>query len=138
MSYVIIGDKVYSSDDIFKGIKKEFEFKEIKDLTAGSKRDDTFVFQITLDAKSIKLEILEEMDAENMEEDELVEELLSSSDEQVMMIEDVIPEGFIGYAYTYKYDNDMELLKSIFVAVDEKLGESKLREIAGRILKSLD
>ncbi|QUH25393.1 hypothetical protein [Serpentinicella alkaliphila] len=138
MSFVMVGDTVYDSKEILKDIKNEFEFQEIKDLTSSSKRDDTLVYQIYLDANVLKDEIESDMDVEGIDDSELVEELLTSCDEQIMLIEDFIPEDFIGYAYTYNYDKDMDILKAVFIAADKKLGESKLKEIAERILKSLD
>lgn len=138
VSYVNIGDKIYDSQEILGKIKEEFGFKEVKDLTGGSKRDDTLVYKIILDAEVLKNEIEVDLDIEGIEDDEMVEELMTSSDEHVMLIEDIIPEEFIGYAYTYKYDSDMKEVKSIFVAIDETKGESKLKEITERILKSVD
>ncbi|ABR46279.1 conserved hypothetical protein [Alkaliphilus metalliredigens QYMF] len=138
MSYVLVKEKMIDSEEILKSIEEEFSFKKIKDITSGSKRDDTLIYQIIHDVKQLKKEIEAEGEMGQTEEEELIEELMSVADEKVVIIEEVIPEGLIAYGYSYHYDEGLEEIKSIFIASDESIGELRLRDIADRVLRSID
>lgn len=137
MSYIVIGDNiVIDSDEILKIIEREFDFKEVNNITKSSNRDDTLVYQITHDINTIKEEI--ESLGETLSEEELVEELMATTDEYTMYIEDVMPKGLICHGYSYHYDEGLEEIKSIFVAMDEEIGEKRLIDVVNRILNSVD
>ncbi len=137
MSYVMVSNKVIDSQELLQKINEKYSFKIVKDITKGSKRDDTLVYQIIQDVHHLKEEIL--LDAvEPIEQEDLVEELMSLADEKVSRIEAVMPEEFICYSYSYHYDDGLEEIKSIFIAVDEAVGEQRLSDIADRILRSID
>ncbi|NLM04108.1 MAG: hypothetical protein GX214_03720 [Clostridiales bacterium] len=137
MSYIVIGDNiVIDSNEVLKTIEAEFDFKEVKNITKGSNRDDTLIYQVTHDINPIKEEI--ESLGETLSEEELVEELMATTDEYTMYIEDVMPEGLICHGYSYHYDEGLGEIKSIFVAMDEQVGEKRLIDIVNRILKSVD
>ncbi len=138
MSYVVAGEKIYDSNEILENIKADISFKNIKDISAGSKREDTLVYQILLDAEELRIKLMTELDAADMDEEELVSELLILADERVAEIEDFIPEDFICYGYAYHFDEGNSEIKAIFVAVDEVVGELRLKDVSERILRSLD
>ena len=138
MSYVVAGDKIYDSNEILRDIKEAISFKNIKDISAGSKREDTLIFHLLLDAEELKKQLLEELDTTELEDEELVSELLILADERVALIEEYIPEDFISYGYSYHYDEGNNEIKAIFVAVDEIVGELRLKDVSERILRSLD
>ncbi|AOY75440.1 hypothetical protein [Clostridium formicaceticum] len=138
MSYVVVGDKIIDSEEILKDIVREFEFKEVKDLSKGSKREDTLIYKIVQEEDDLKEQlVLQEME-ENLTTEEFIEELMALADENIVFIEDVIPEGFICYGYSYHYDEGLKEVKSIFVAIDENVGEKKLKEVVNRVLTSVD
>lgn len=139
MSYVIVGDNiVVDSEEILKKIKEEFKFKEIKDITKASNRDDTLIYQVIQEVERIKEEIDLENLGETLTEEELVEELMAIADENILCVEDIIPEGFISHGYSYRYDEGLDEIKSVFVAIDEVVGEKKLMDVVNRILNSID
>jgi len=138
VSYVVAGDKIYDSNEILRDIKEAISFKNIKDISAGSKREDTLIFHLLLDAEELKKQLLEELDTTELEDEELVSELLILADERVALIEEYIPEDFISYGYSYHYDEGNNEIKAIFVAVDEIVGELRLKDVSERILRSLD
>ena len=138
MSYVVAGDKIYDSNEILRDIKEAISFKNIKDISAGSKREDTLIFHLLLDAEELKKQLLEELDTTGLEEEELISELLILADERVALIEEYIPEDFISYGYSYHFDEGNNEIKAIFVAVDEIVGELRLKDVSERILRSLD
>lgn len=138
MSYVVIGNKFLDSEELFKKIKEGTDFKKVKDLTKGSKREDTLVFQIIQDVNKLKKELDLEGQGIDVDEEELIEELMSLADEYAYTIEELIPEDTICYIYSYHYDEGLEEIRTIVVAADEAIGSLRLRDIAERILRSVD
>ncbi|SET75474.1 hypothetical protein SAMN05660297_03395 [Natronincola peptidivorans] len=138
MSYVLVGDKMIDSEEILKEIINEFQFKAVKDITKGSKREDVLVYQIIQEAEGLKEQLDLPATGETLTEEEIIEELLALADENIVFIEDLIPEGFISYGYSYYYDEGLGEVKSVFVAIDEGVGEKKLKDVTNRVLKSLD
>ncbi|WP_026478090.1 hypothetical protein [Alkaliphilus transvaalensis] len=137
MSYVLAGNKMFDSQEILNKIKEKYTFKMIKDISGGSKRDDTLVYQVIQDVGNLKEEILIDS-VEPIEQEDLVDELMNLADEKISLIEEVIPEVFKSYGYSYHYDADQEEIKSLFIAVDQSVGDLRLSDIADRILRSID
>lgn len=138
MSYIVIADKFVDSEEVLHEIKENIKFKKICDITKGSKREDTLIFQITQDVNQLKIELDLEGQGIEADEDSLIEELMSLADEKVYMIEELIPEKMICYVYSYHYDEGLEEIKTIFLATDQAVGELRLRDVAERILRSID
>lgn len=137
MSYVLAGNKFYDSEAILAEIKEKYQFKIVKDITKGSKRDDTLVYQIIQDVEVLKEDFLLE-EVGPIEEEDLVDELMNLADEKVSLIEGIIPDEFICYSYSYYYDEGLGEIKCIFIALDKKVGDLRLMDIAERILRSVD
>lgn len=138
MAYIVMGDHFIDSEEVLKKIKENTQFKMVKDLTKGAKREDTLIFQIIQDVKQLKLELDIEGQAIDVNEEELIEELMSLADEIAYMVEDFIPEDAICYVYSYHYDEESEEIKTIVVAADEVIGKLRLRDVAERVLRSVD
>lgn len=138
MAYIVIGDHFIDSEEVLKKIKENTQFKMVKDLTKGSKREDTLIFQIIQDVNQLKLELDLEGQAIDVNEEELIEELMSLADETAYIVEDFIPEDAICYVYSYHYDEGSEEIKTIVVAADEVIGRLRLRDVAERVLRSVD
>ncbi|KAB3531793.1 hypothetical protein [Alkaliphilus serpentinus] len=137
MSYVMVGNKMIDSEEILQNIKEQLPFKGIKDITKGAKRDDTLIFQVYHDVGSLK-EFLDVEEMRDLSEEELIDELMELADEKTSEIEDYIPEGLMTFSYSYYYDEAENRIKSVFIAVDQEVGELRLRDIAERVLRSLD
>ena len=137
MSYVVAGSRFFDSGELLKQIQEKYPFKGIRDITKGSKRDDTLIYQIIQDAAELKEELLLD-DLGPIEAEDLVEELMALGDEKVAMIGTLIPEEFLCYSYSYYYDEALEEIKCIFVALDKNVGELRLMDVAERILRSID
>ncbi|QUH19417.1 hypothetical protein [Alkaliphilus sp. B6464] len=138
MAYIVMGDHFIDSEEVLKKIKENTQFKMVKDLTKGSKREDTLIFQIIQDVKQLKRELDLEGQAIDVNEEELIEELMSLADETAYMVDDFIPEDAICYVYSYHYDEGSEEIKTIVVAADEVIGGLRLRDVAERVLRSVD
>lgn len=138
MSYIVMGDNFVDSEEVLKEIEENIKFKKVSDLTRGSKREDTLIFQIVQDVNQLKIELDLEGQGIEIEEDELVEELMNLADEKAYMVEEFVPEDAICYVYSYHYDEGLEEIRTIVVAADEAIGELRLRDVAERILRSVD
>lgn len=138
MSYIVMGDNFVDSEEVLKEIEENIKFKRVSDLTRGSKREDTLIFQIVQDVNQLKIELDLEGQGIEIEEDELVEELMNLADEKAYMVEEFVPEDAICYVYSYHYDEGLEEIRTIVVAADEAIGELRLRDVAERILRSVD
>ena len=138
MAYIVIGDNFIDSEDVLKRIKENTNFKKVKDLTKGSKREDTLVFQIIQDINELKKELNLENQGIDSDEEELIEELMSFADETAYFVEEFMPEDAVCYVYSYHYDEGLEEIRTIVVAADEGIGGLRLRDVAERILRSVD
>lgn len=138
MAYVVIGDHFVDSEEVLKTILKGTEFKKVKDLTKGSKREDTLVFQIIQDVNQLKEELNIEENGIAIDDEELVEELMSLADEIAYNIEEFLPDEVVCYVYSYHYDEGLGEIRTIVVAASEEIGGLRLRDVAERILRSVD
>lgn len=138
MAYIVIGDRFIDSEEVLNKIKENTQFKKVKDLTKGSKREDTLVFQIIHDTNELKKELDLEGQGINADEEEIIEELMSLADEVTYVVEEFIPEDTVCYVYSYHYDEGLEEIRTIVVAADEAIGGLRLRDVAERILRSVD
>ncbi len=136
MSYIIVGDNILDSAEISNKIKERDIFKEVKDLTKGSKREDTLVFQIIQDTTKLQINLDNELISSNKEE--IIEELMSIADETAYNIEELVPDNVICYVYSYHYNEELNEIKTIVVAANKVIGGLRLRDIAERILRSVD
>ena len=69
--YIVFGNEIIDSSEIKDIIEGNSDFKVEKDLTKGSKREDTLAYQV-----SISIELLNEIIKENYALDSLDEEEL--------------------------------------------------------------
>lgn len=136
MSYIIVGDNILDSKGILNKIKEKNIFKEVKDLTKGSKREDTLIFQVVQDVTKLQINLDSELISSNKEE--VIEELMSIADETAYNIEELVPNNVICYVYSYHYNEELNEIKTIIVAADKAIGGLRLRDIAERILRSVD
>ncbi|KAB3537835.1 hypothetical protein F8154_02320 [Alkaliphilus pronyensis] len=137
MSYIVVGNSIIDSQDYYNKITQMNSFKRVKDLTKGSKREDTLIYQIFHDADELRSQLdIEAKD--NISEEEIIDELMELADEKVSHIESIIPETMLCYNYSYHYDEALNEIKTIFIAADKMVGELRLSDIAERILRSID
>ena len=136
--YIVFGNEIIDSSEIKDIIENNSDFNVEKDLTKGSKREDTLAYQV-----SINVDLLNEVIKENYELDELnVEELFNEymtlSDELAMELEEYMPEDVIINARAYKWDNSDNTIKSVLAMAHLELGELKLSDITRRLLTQVD
>jgi len=136
--YIALGNRVIDSKEMKETIEKNTDFKVLKDMSKGTKREDVIAFNL-----SVKIEILneiieEEYSDEKLEEDELFEEYLSLAEEMAIDIEEYFPEDIVLDAKSYKWDQSDNDIKLVIVAANEELGDLKLRDLMKRLLTQVE
>ena len=130
--YIVFGNEIIDSSEIKDIIENNSDFNVEKDLTKGSKREDTLAYQISIDVA-----LLNEVIKESYEE-ELFDEYMTLSDELAMELEEYMPEDIIINARAYKWDNSDNTIKLVLAMAHLELGELKLSDITRRLLTQVD
>ncbi|MBW9158450.1 hypothetical protein [Clostridium tagluense] len=136
--YVEFNNKIVDSEDIKNIIEKNTEFKVIKDMSKGTKREDTLAFNLSVDINTLNDLMEEECDLNELIEDELFEEYLSLAEEIAMDIEEYVPEGAIMDIKSYKWDKSDNAIKLIIIIAPEDLYEVKLRDIMKKLITQVE
>lgn len=143
MMYVLFGNTVIDSKEMKEQIEKDSEFKIVKDMSKGSKREDVLAYNLSISVDILK-EILEDEDniSEIVEgeitEDDLFEEYLNLAEEIATELEDALPEEAIFDVRAYKWDKSDNDIKLIIAIANEELGERKLSDVMKILLRQVE
>ena len=129
--YIVFGNEIIDSSEIKDIIENNSDFNVEKDLTKGSKREDTLAYQISIDVALLNEVIKESYELDSIDEEEL-------SDELAMELEEYMPEDIIINARAYKWDNSDNTIKLVLAMAHLELGELKLSDITRRLLTQVD
>ena len=137
--YVGFGNEIVDSKDIKEIIEKNTEFKVVKDMSKGSKREDILAYNLSVDISTLN-ELMEEeaLNLSELSEDELFEEYLSLAEEVGMDIEEYVPTGAILDIKAYKWDQSDNGIKLVIIIAPEDIGELKLRDIMRRLITQVE
>ena len=139
MDYIQEGKKRYTGEDIEKLIKENTDFDVLENISTRTKREDVLAFILQCDAGRIKQDFAEEeIEIEMEDEEEYISEIMNKADEYAVEIEEILPEDLISYYYSYSYDEDEEIIKTILVVAFEKLGERKLMDVGNRLINVVE
>lgn len=135
---VEFNNEIVDSKDIINIIDENTEFKVVKDMSKGSKRDDILAFNL-----SVKINILidlmeDEFDLSELTEDELFDEYLSLAEEIAMDIEQHVPEGAIMDIKAYKWDKSDNAIKLIIIIATEDTTDLKLMDIMRKLITQVE
>ena len=136
--YIAFGNRVVDSKDFIKLIEENTEFKVIKDMSKGSKREDIVALNLSVDVSDLNEEISENFNIAELDEDTLFEEYMSITEEIGYEIEEYLPEDSISKFQAYKWDPSDNDIKAVIVIVPEELGERKAMDIMKRLLKQVE
>lgn len=136
--YILFGNEIVDSEEIKEIIESESPFRVDKDLSKGSKREDTIAFQISIGIEDLNNIIKEEYEISEMESEDLFDEYMVLTDEIGVDLEELMPEGAILNARSYKWDNSEDRIKAVVAIAHEDLGEMKLMDIIKRLLNQVD
>lgn len=136
--YVEFNNEIVDSKDIKEIIEKNTEFKVLKDMSKGSRRDDILAYNLSVDINTL-IELMEEdCNISELSEDELFEEYLSLAEEIAMDIEEYVPEGAILDIKAYKWDPSDNDIKLVIIIAPEDVFEVKLRDIMKRLITQVE
>jgi hypothetical protein len=137
--YIAFGNQIIDSKDTIDKIQKNSEFKVVKDMSKGSKRDDILALNL-----SISIDILNEMmeddeiNISEYNEEELFEEYLTLAEEVATDLEEYIPEESILDIRAYKWDESDSDIKLVIAVTHEEVGENKLKDVMKRLLTQVE
>lgn len=136
--YIAFGNRVVDSNDFIKTIEENTEFKVIKDMSKGSKREDIIALNLSIDILELNELITESYKIEELDEDTLFEEYMSITEEIGYELEEYLPEDSIIKFQAYKWDPSDNDVKAVIVIVPEELGERKAMDLIKRLLKQVE
>ncbi len=136
--YIVFGDEIIDSNDIKDIIENNSDFSVEKDLTKGTKREDTLAYQMSISINLLNEIIKEEYELMDLDEEVLFDEYMILSEELAMELEKYMPENVIMNARSYKWDNSENTIKLVLVMSHLQLGQLKLSDISRRLLTQVD
>ena len=134
--YIAFGNRVLDSNDIKNIIEENTEFKVIKDMSKGSKREDIVAFNLSLDIDTLNKEISETINISEEDEDTLFEEYMATTEELGFELEEYLPEDSIMDFKAYKWEPSDNDIKGVLVMANEELGNNKLKDVDQELLDS--
>ncbi|MBL4932109.1 hypothetical protein [Clostridium paridis] len=137
--YIAFGNQIIDSKDTIDKIENNSEFKVVKDMSKGSKRDDILALNLSISIDILK-EMMEddEININEYSEEELFEEYLTLAEEIATDLEEYIPEESILDIRAYKWDESDNDIKLVIAVTHEEVGEKKLKDIMKRLLTQVE
>lgn len=136
--YIAFGRTVLDTEEIKNKIEENSEFKVIKDMSKGTKREDTAAYNLSISIDVLKGIIEDDYSIEDLTEDELFEEYISLAEELATDLEDLFEEDAIIDIEAYKWDPSDNDIKLVIAALHRNLGENKLKDVMRRLLTQLE
>lgn len=136
--YIAFGNRVVDSNDFKKIIEENTEFKVIKDMSKGSKREDIVAFNLSICIDDLNAEISDSVDILEIDEDALFEEYMASTEEIGFELEEYLPEDSIMQFKAYKWDPSDNDVKAVITISNEDFGQRKLLDVMKRLLKQVE
>jgi hypothetical protein len=141
--YIVFGNEVMDTKEMKERIEANSDFKVVKDMSKGSKREDILAYNL-----SVSIDVLNEVMEEDEElteeerreltEDDLFDEYLSLAEEMATELEEIIPEEAIFDIRAYKWDTSDNDIKLVIAIAHEELGEDKLSNVMKTLLKQIE
>lgn len=136
--YVAFENRVVDSNDFKKIIEENSEFKILKDMSKGSKREDIVAFNMSIGVDILNDILSDDYNIEEANEDDLFEEYLTLAEEIATDIEEFLPHDVMLDVRAYKWDESDNDIKLVLAICHMDLGENKLRDVMKRLLKQCE
>ena len=136
--YRAFGNRVVDSMDMKKLIEDNTEFKVIKDMSKGSKREDIVAFNLSMSIDLLNEELSEEFNLNEVDEDTLFEEYMALTEEIAVEIEELLDDDAIMEFAAYKMDPSDNDIKAVIVIAQEELGMPKVKDVMRRLLTQVE
>lgn len=138
--YVVFGDEVLDSLEVFDVINEKTNFVVEKDLTKSTKREDVLAYKISIDVSLLNDLMKEKYDClDDFSEDELFDEYMNFCDDLGSKISDFIEnDESIVLSRAYKWDNSDDTIKSVVAICHFEVGKLKLSDVVKRLISQVD
>ena len=136
--YVEFNSTIVESKDIKDTIEKNTEFKVLKDMSKGSKREDILAFNLSIAINTLNDLLEGENNLEDLTEDELFEEYLSLAEEIAMDIEEYVPDGAVLDIKAYKWDKSDDGIRLVIIIAPEDINDLKLKDIMRKLITQVE
>ena len=136
--YIAFGNRVLDSNDIKNIIEENTEFKVIKDMSKGSKREDIVAFNLSVSIDMLNEDISESININEEDEDSLFEEYMALTEEIAVEIEEFLDDDAIMEFAAYKMDPSDNDIKAVIVIAQEELGMPKVKDVMRRLLTQVE
>lgn len=136
--YIVFDNKIMDSKEMKDSIEANSDFKVVKDMSKGSKREDILAYNIGVSVDILKEIMEEEQDISGATEDELFDEYLTLAEEMATEIEEFVPEGAMLDIRAYKWDKSDNDIKLVIAIAHEEIGELKLRDVMKTLIKQVE
>ncbi|MBU3099185.1 MULTISPECIES: hypothetical protein [Clostridium] len=136
--YVEFNSTIVESKDIKDTIEKNTEFKVLKDMSKGSKREDILAFNLSIAINTLNDLMEGENNLNDLTEDELFEEYLSLAEEIAMDIEEYVPDGAVLDIKVYKWDKSDDGIRLVIIIAPEDINDLKLKDIMRKLITQVE
>ncbi|WP_024614545.1 hypothetical protein [Clostridium sp. Ade.TY] len=136
--YIVFGTKILDTKDIAKNIEDNTEFKILKDMSKGTKREDVAAYNLSIPVEILNEEIENDYNIEELDEDTLFEEYVAIAEEIAMEVEDYLPDESQVRFVTYKWDLSDNDIRGILVVGNDEIKENKLFDVLKRLLTQVE
>ncbi|MBW9154012.1 hypothetical protein [Clostridium estertheticum] len=136
--YVEFNSTIVESKDIKDTIEKNTEFKVLKDMSKGSKREDILAFNLSIAINILNDLMEDENNLNDLTEDELFEEYLSLAEEIAMDIEEYVPDGAVLDIKAYKWDKSDDGIRLVIIIAPEDINDLKLKDIMRKLITQVE
>ncbi|HCO62779.1 MAG TPA: hypothetical protein DIT49_05150 [Clostridiales bacterium] len=136
--YIIFGEEIVDSDEIREIIEKNSNFTVDRDMCKGTKREDIVAYQLSIPVNILNENLAENYNLDEISEEELFEEYINLSEEMALKLQDFMPKYSLVNSISYKWDNSIDVIKTVFTMAYIGLGQLKLNDVSRRLLNELD
>lgn len=136
--YVAFGKRVLDSSEFKKIIEDNSNFKVLKDMSKGSKREDIVALNISISADILREILSDDYSIDELTADELFAEYLGLAEELGTDLEEFMPDDSIINVQSYKWDESDNDIRCILVLVHEDFSQGKLKDVSRRLLNQAE
>lgn len=136
--YVEFNNQIIESNVVKGIIDKSTEFKVVKDMSKGTKRDDVLAFNLSIKINHLNDLLKNKCNLDDLTEDELFEKYLLLSEEIAREIKQYVPEGAILDIKAYKWNKSDNCIKLIIIIATENTTELKLKDTMRKLITQIE
>ena len=136
--YVEFNNQMIESNVVKGIINKSTEFKVVKDMSKGTKRDDVLAFNLSIKINHLNDLMKNKCNLDDLTEDELFEKYLLLSEEIARDIKEYVPEGAVLDIKAYKWNKSDNCIKLIIIIATENTTELKLKDTMRKLITQIE